>query len=70
MLDDDDNKFLNYNLDLNNNEMDSLFEWLRSLGLNVQTEVEVPMVDDIEEHHLPPPTGKLWYYGEIVTAKN
>jgi hypothetical protein len=67
---DDDNKFLNYNLDLNNNEMDSLVDWLRSLGLNVQTEFEVPMVDDIEVHPMSPPTGKLWYYGEIVTTKD
>lgn len=56
-----------YKLDLTNQQFDSLVEWLRSLGLEVQTEFEIPIVkpEDVQICPLSDPDSTIMYINLI-----
>lgn len=61
--------FFNYKLDLSNKQFNSLVEWLRSLGLEVQTEFEIPMVkpEDVQICPLSDPDSTVMFSPFIYT---
>ena len=52
-----------YKLDLTNQQFESLVEWLRSIGLEVQTEFELPMVkaEDVQVCPMSEPDSTIMY---------
>lgn len=64
--------FLNYKLDLSNKQFDSLVEWLKSLGLEVQTEFEVPMIksEDVQICPLSDPDPTFLMYSPLIYTNN
>lgn len=64
--------FLNYKLDLSNKQFDSLVEWLKSLGLEVQTEFEVPMIkpEEVQICPLSDPDPTFLMYSPLIYTNN
>lgn len=57
------NEPFDYKLDLTNQQFESLIEWLRSIGLEVQTEFEPPMVkpEDVQVCPMSDPDSTIMY---------